>query len=317
VNVIDTPVPRSGECLVRIERSPINPSDLSTMSGNYNSEQKAPLPCQLGFEGSGQVVQSGGGVLAYSLVGKRVAVVSKGGGCTWAQYAIIPATQCVAITPDVSYEEGCAVFVNPLTAVAFIEIAQKRKLRSIVHTADASSLGKMLVRLGRRNNIDVICVVRRPEQVEELKKEGAKYILNSADANFKEQLAKMTADLDCRLGFDAVAGDLTGLLLTGMPPNSEVQVYGGLAGKAVGGLHPLDLVFKGKKVTGFWLTRYLKECKSLPTLILMTRSVVSRLKDDLRMEIAGTYPLEKLPQAIASYKANMSAGKVVMAPQEL
>lgn len=57
---IPIPVPKDGEVLIRVESAPINPSDLSFLKGHYSSNK--PLPCVPGFEGSGVVVASGGGI---------------------------------------------------------------------------------------------------------------------------------------------------------------------------------------------------------------------------------------------------------------
>jgi NADPH:quinone reductase-like Zn-dependent oxidoreductase len=309
VATIETPVPKAGEVLVRMECSPINPSDVSSLQGTYNSAQRESLPAQCGFEGSGTVVQSGGGFMGWLVNGKRCAVISKAGGRMWAQYAIVPAVQAVPLPSNVSFEEGCSVFVNPLTVVAFVELAKKGKYKAILHTAAASALGKMLVRYAHRNGLEVVNVVRRPEQKAALEAIGARHIVDTSDEKWQEKLAAECKATNCMIGFDAVAGDLTGNCLKAMPNNSVLHVYGGLSMQSVSQVRPTDLLFSGKKLHGFWLTAYLKT-RSLLGLKSMIGSVTSRLKDDFLTEFAARYPLDKVAEAVVFYTRNMTAGKV-------
>jgi len=310
---VDRPVPKHGEVLVKVERSPINPSDLSSLRGSYNPEQQGSLPCGAGNEGSGTVVQTGGGFFGWRLLGKRVACVASTPGM-WAEYAVVPAFQCVALPDDISFDEGSSCFVNPLTALAFIEIAQARCARSMLHTGGASQVGKMLIRLCNRYDIELICVVRREEQVAECKRIGAKYIINSSEANWLTQVKDACKTLDCRLAFDAVAGETTGKLLDAMPKLSEIQVYGSLSGQPCRDLGIAPLIFGGKRVSGFWLPRHI-DGKSILKKKAMLNRMVSLLKTDLHTEVAAGYPLAMLSDAIAHYVGDMTGGKICIAPQ--
>jgi NADPH:quinone reductase-like Zn-dependent oxidoreductase len=306
---LPVPVPKPGQVLVRMECSPINPSDLSSLQGTYNSAQREALPAQMGFEGSGTAVQSGGGIGGWFVNGKRVAVISKAGGRMWAEYAIVPAFQCVPLPSNVSFEEGCSVFVNPLTVAAFVEIAKQGKHKAILHTAAASALGKMLVRYAQRNGVEVVNVVRRPEQKEALEAIGARHVVDTSDAKWEAKLAEECKATECTLGFDAVAGELTGNVLKAMPSNAILHVYGGLSMQAVSNVRPTDLLFAGKQLKGFWLTAYLKT-KSLMGQKRMIDNVTARLKDDFKTDIAQRFPLDKISDAVQYYVKNMSAGKV-------
>jgi len=309
---VDRPVPKHGEVLVKVERSPINPSDLAVLRGSYNPEEKTSLPCGAGREGSGTVVQTGGGFFGWRLLGKRVACIASTPGM-WAEYVIVPAFQCVALPDDVSFDEGSSCFVNPLTALAFIDIAQARCAHSMLHTGAASQVGKMLIRLCNRYGIDLICVVRREEQVVECKRLGAKYIINSSEANWLTQVKDACKTLDCRLAFDAVAGETTGKILEVMPKLSEIQVYGSLSGQPCRELGISPLIFGGKRVSGFFLPRHL-EGKSLWKKKAMLNRMVALLKTDLHTEVAAAYPLSMVSDAIANYVSDMSGGKICIAP---
>jgi len=310
---VPMPVPKHGEVLVRMERAPINPSDLSSLQGTYNSSKRAPLPCQCGFEGSGVVVATGGGVLAGKLFGKKVACAARGDGRTWAEYAVFTATNVVELPDDVTFEEGCAVFVNPLTVAAFVEIARAGGHKAILHTAAASALGKMLNKHAKRYGIEVINVVRKPEQKATLEALGAKYVVVTSEESWPEKLAELCKQLDCRIGFDAVGGELVGTLLKAMPPKSTLHVYGGLAQEAIGKIRVTDVLFLGKTLKGFWLTPYLAQ-KSLLGRKRMADRVVRYLKEDFKTEFAAAYPLDKIGDALLAYTSNMNK-KLCIAPQ--
>jgi len=312
VRQIPTPVPARGQVLVRIERSPINPADLMMMQGQYNRFNRPPLPHQMGFEGSGVVVQSGGGMAAKKLLGKRVFLSGQG---LWSQYVSVPVGQCVPLPEDVSFEEGCAMFVNPMTVVAFVELAKEGKHKAILHTAAAGALGKMLIAYARRQGIEVVCVVRRPSQKAELERLGAKYVVDTSQDEkvWQDELTKACEETDCRLGFDAVGGRLTGQVASCMPLQSNVKVYGGLSAQPAGSIDLVDLIFGGKIVDGFWLVPYLKAHSPLHALRMIGK-VMAHVKDEFRFTVAGRHSLDDMGRAVVDYAQNMSEGKILMAP---
>jgi len=312
VQTVATPIPGKGEVLIKVERSPINPSDQSQLRSPYDRANARALPAACGFEGSGTVVQSGGGLFAWLVNGKRVAAAVNAAGM-WSEYVVAYALQCVALPTGVSFEQGSSVFVNPLTVVAFVEIAKAGKHKTVVHTAAASVLGKMLVRYGKRNGIEVIGVVRSQQHKRELLELGAKAVIVTTDEGWQRQLATVCAESKCTLAFDAVAGPQTGKLLDAMPPLSELHVYGALSGEPVGAIAPGDLISAHKRVVGFYLPIYFKG-QSMLHLKTMVDTVVSRLTDDFQTPVQARFPLEQIGQALRTYSENMSGGKVLIAP---
>jgi NADPH:quinone reductase-like Zn-dependent oxidoreductase len=305
-----TPQPGKGEVLVRMAASPINPSDLASLQGLYG-ERKA-LPMVPGIEGCGIVVRTGPGYLARRLLGKRVACAAGEGDGAWAEYMVAPARQCSPLPASVSDEQGAMRIVNPYTAWAHLTIARQARARTIVLTAAASALGQMVNRLARRHDIQVINVVRRDAQAETLRRFGAEHILNSASLDFDRQLQDHCRQLDARLAFDAVAGAMTARLLTAMPSEARVVVYGGLAGEVIS-LNPGDLIFHQRHVEGFYLARWISHQNPL-ALLAMQRQLY-QLGDLTHAAIQLRAPLEDVQHAIATYQADMSAGKVLLMPR--
>lgn len=173
LRVVKRPVPKPGanEVLVKVAASPINPSDLVFLEGLYGF--KKPTPVVPGFEGSGTVIGAGKGLMGKFLMGKRVACVSQDAGDgVWAEYMVTPVSYALPLHASVSLEQGAMSVVNPLMAVALLELAKVKKHRSVVQTAAASTLGQMILRLFNSENISVINIVRREEQVRLLKEQG-------------------------------------------------------------------------------------------------------------------------------------------------
>ncbi len=305
------PMPGQNEVLIKIAASPINPSDLSFIEGLYNIRKPAPvIP---GLEGSGTVVASGGGFMANYLLGKAVACTAsaKDNG-VWAEYMLCGIDSVFPLNKSLSLEQGAMSIVNPLTALALVSIAKNAGHKTIVHTAAASTLGQMLIRLGRNQGIEVINIVRRMEQADFLKEQGAGLILNSSDAHFSTKLREICHAKHARLAFDAVSGTLTGQLLEAMPANSKVTVYGGLAGEAVLA-HPGQLITQNKEIDGFWLSPWLAK-KSMLAKIHFWRKAQKLMISDLRSDVRARYPLEEIKKAVMDYQHHMTGGKVLIVP---
>lgn len=307
------PKPDRNEVLVKVAASPINPSDLAFLEGLYGFRK--PTPVIPGFEGSGTVVAVGGGIIGRYLQGKRVACVSqeKGDG-VWAEYMVAAADYALPLDETVSLEQGAMSVINPLTAIAFLEIAKKGGHKAIVVTAAASALGQMVNRFARSEGIQVINVVRRDEQVALLKEQGATIILNSSEANFQQELRDVCHEHHCRLAFDAVAGSLTLQLIEAMPRHSTVTMYGALSHEPAQA-NPAQLIFEDKVVDGFWLTAWLAR-KSLVQSLMLWRRAQKHLPGMLNSEIRAQYPLQDVKEAIQDYRSSMTGGKVLLRPHK-
>jgi NADPH:quinone reductase-like Zn-dependent oxidoreductase len=305
------PRPNRGEVLVRVAAAPINPSDLIFVQGLYGIRK--PLPVVPGLEGSGTVVATGRGLLALRLRGKRVAFApSEKRDGTWAEYAIAPALTCLPLPADVDDEQGAMALVNPLCAWGLMERARHTHARAVVSTASASQVGRMLVRLGRRFGIRVICVVRREEQVGALKALGATDVLNSADTAFDTQLRELCARFDARLAFEAVGGTMTERLLAALPRGSRILLYGGLSMQPIR-IQAQQPIFEQKIVEGFWIPTWIASKNPLQ-LLLVQRNVLALLGSELHSDVRERVALEDARKALAAYALEMTGGKMLLVP---
>ena len=265
---VETPRPGADEVIVRIDASPINPSDQGLLFGgadmatakvsgtvdnpvvtaSISSAVMAAMAGRVGQslpagnEGAGLVVEAGSSAEAQALLGKTVAIL---GGAMYAQYRVMKAAQCLILPPGTTAAEGASCFVNPLTAIGMVETMKLEGHKALVHTAAASNLGQMLVKLCAKDNIALVNIVRKQDQVDLLRSIGAKYVCNSSSPTFMEDMVEAFVATGATLGFDATGGGrLAGQVLAAMElaltrtatefsrygstTHKQVYIYGGL-----------------------------------------------------------------------------------------
>ena len=177
VRDVPMPEPGPGEVRVRMIASPINPSDLLVVRGRYGV--LPPLPATPGFEGVGVVDKVGPGLLGWLVQGKRVAVINAKGG-NWAEYAVIPARQARPVPDDIPDEQVASFFVNPATVLAMVRhVLAVPRGEWLLQSAAGSTLGRMIIKLGRHDGFKTVNVVRRREAIDELKALGGDVVIAS------------------------------------------------------------------------------------------------------------------------------------------
>jgi len=259
-------------------------------------------------------VESGGGFAAWMLKGKRVGFTKlqkpKIGG-SWGEYIVTDAMQCVALGNDVTFEQGACSFVNPLTAIGFLDKAQEYGAKAVIQTAAASQLGRMVIKLFKEAGISVINVVRKQEQVDLLKNEhGAEYVLNSSEENFDKDLYELSTKLSATVAFECVAGDMVGRVLQVLGRGGVLIQYGELSGQKMGGVNPVVMIFKHQRIEAFLLNNWLAT-KSLWTkwsAVNKTQTLVGGVT------VQKSFGLHEVKEAIEFYQANMTNGKIFLKP---
>ena len=237
---VPVPVPGANEVLVRVEASPINPSDLGLLVASADMATAtvagtperpvvtAPLgggslgalsarldqSLPVGNEGAGTVVAAGTSEAAQALIGKTVAIA---GGGMYTQYRAVDASACLVLPEGATARDGASSFVNPMTALGMTETMRREGHSGLVHTAAASNLGQMLVKLCQKDGIPLVNIVRKPEQEELLRSLGATHVLNSTSSSFSTDLVEALKATSATLAFDATGGGtLASQILNGM-----------------------------------------------------------------------------------------------------
>lgn len=307
---VAVPRPGPGEVLVKMAASPINPSDLGLLK---EKKLKGTYPFTPGLEGSGTVMDSGGGLLGTIRKGKRVACSpNPEGDGTWAEYMKTSVMRTVPLPRSVSMEHGAMMLVNPMTAMAFLHLAKEGKHRAIVNNAAASSLGKMLIRLCGEKGIPLINIVRKNEHVTQLRKLGASFVLNSSESSFETELKQLALELDASLFLDAIGGEHCAKLLHAAPPASTLIIYARLSGEFLQ-TDPGDLIRSDKKIRGFQLGNWLNT-KGILFKLKFVSQVKKQLASQLTSHVNREYPISKVEEALSYYKEHMSEGKIILKP---
>lgn len=252
---IDMPQPSADEVVIRIEATPLNPSDLGVLfsvanmktaaqSGtDQNPVITADVPAKfmpavstrvgkdtpVGNEGAGTVVAAGSSPHAQALMGKTVAVI---GGGTYRQYLCANVKSCLPLKEGTTAKEAASSFVNPLTSLAMVETMRAEGHKAIIHAAAASNLGQMLNRICIADGIDLINIVRKEEQETLLRDMGAKYVVNSSSETFLADLTAAIIETGATISFDPIGGgqltsDILNCMETAAARNmTEYSVYG-------------------------------------------------------------------------------------------
>jgi NADPH:quinone reductase-like Zn-dependent oxidoreductase len=248
---VPIPEPAADEILVRVEASPINPSDLGLLVGaadmttaKASGTTEAPVitakvpdaamramagrldeSMPVGNEGAGVVIKAGSSEAAQALKGRTVAMI---GGAMYAQYRCLKAKDVLPLPEGITPAEGASCFVNPLTSLGMVETMRREGHKALVHTAAASNLGQMLNKICLKDGIGLVNIVRNAEQEDILRKLGAKHVVDSSKPTFMDDLTNALVETGATLAFDAIGGGkLAGQILSCMEAaaNKTAKVY--------------------------------------------------------------------------------------------
>lgn len=306
---IAVPAPKTGEVLVKIGYASVNPSDIAFVQGSYGQPRVAGQAA--GFEAMGEVVAAGGGFMAKRLVGKRIAFVARKGG-VWAEYALADAASAIPLDDGVRDEDGAAMIVNPLTAVALFDRVRQSSSKSFVMSAGASQLCKLIIGLAADAGYSAIPIVRRESQMATLQGLGAASVLNSAAADFDTQMRALFKARKPEVFLDAVTGTLAAAVFDAMGTKARWVIYGRLDSGATPISEPGQLIFQEKQIEGFWLVSWLRDA-SLITKWRASRKVQRRFvsgawRTDVAAKLSLSDALAQLPDRLAG--ANQ--GKILL-----
>jgi len=347
---VSTPAPAADEVVLRVEATPINPSDLVMLLGpadmatlRSSGTPERPVttatvpqsrlafvaarldqPMLVGNEGAGIVIDAGSE--ARGLIGRAVA--ARGAGM-YAQYRVVKLSDCLVLPEGTPPRAGAAAFVNPLTALGMVETMRREGHTALVHTAAASNLGQMLNRLCQKEGIALVNIVRSSDQAALLRKLGAKYVLDSTTAGFVSDLTDAVAESGATLGFDAIGGGpMAATILAcmekalsrkataynryGSPVHKQVYIYGGLD------MRPTELPrnFGMAWGVGGWLMPwYLQKIGPRDT-----QRLHERVAAELTTTFASSYTAEVslsealAPPVIAAYNKRATGEKYLITP---
>ncbi len=346
--------PGPEQVVVKIEATPINPSDLGLLIGPADmgqatasgsgadivvkgkvSEQALPFlaarldqSMTVGNEGAGTVVKAGVSEAAQALLGKTVSMV---GGSMYAQYRLIKAVECQVLPEGTTAAEGASWFVNPLTALGMTETMKRENHKALVHTAAASNLGQMLNKICLKDGIGLVNIVRSAEQARLLRGIGAKHVVDSSLPSFMDDLVQALVETGATIAFDAIGGGrLAGQILTAMElaiqkSAKEYSRYGSNVHKQVyvyGSLNtgPMEITrnFGTAWGVGGWLLTPFLQKIGRPEQLRLRQRVVSELKTTFASHYTKTVSLPEALQLdnLRTYSKRATGEKYLINPNK-
>ena len=348
------PEPGPEQVVVKVEATPINPSDLGLLLGPADMSTAkssgsgdgvvvtakvpaASLPflaarldqaMPVGNEGAGTVIKAGSSEAAQALMGKTVSMV---GGAMYTQYRLLKASDCQPLPAGTTAAEGASWFVNPLTALGMTETMKREGHKALVHTAAASNLGQMLNKICNEDGIGLVNIVRSPEQAKLLAGIGAKHIVDSSQPTFLDDLTQALVETGATIAFDAIGGGkLASQILTAMEiainktakeysrygssVHKQVYLYGSLAAGPVELSRNYGMMWG---VGGWLLTPFLQKI-GRPEQIKLRQRVVNSLKTTFASHYTRVVSLpEVLDLAnIAAYGKRATGEKFLINPNK-
>ncbi len=304
------------DVIVRVDAAPVNPTDLflllsmadlsrASVSGGAlvapvppavlkTFDKRIDQPLTVGSEGAGTVIAAGSSEAAQALLGK---VVATNGGM-FATHRKMPVGGVRALPPGKTAEDGASSFVNPMTALSFVETMRAEGHTAIVHTAAASNLGQMLVKICVADGVPLVNIVRRPEHVALLEDIGAQHVVDSSSSTFAQDLVDAVAATKATLAFDAIGGGMLGSQILdamervasrsmttfshyGSSTLKQLYVYGGLDRSPTQLVRTFGLTWS---VSGYLVTNALR--KLGPDVM---RRMIGRVMSELTTTFASHY----------------------------
>ena len=351
---IPTPEPADDEVVVRVEATPINPSDLglligpadmSTAKASGTKDQPvitAKMPeavmkamgarldqsLPVGNEGAGVVVKAGSSDAAKALMGKTVSII---GGAMYSQYRCMKVRDVMELPAGTTAADGASWFVNPLTALGMTETMRRENHKALVHTAAASNLGQMLNKICIKDGIGLVNIVRSKEQADILHKIGAKHVVDSTAATFLDDLTNALVETGATIAFDAIGGGkLAGQILTcmeiaanktakeysryGSSVFKQVYIYGSLDTRPTELSRAFGLTWS---VSGWLLTPFLQKIGPADIMKLRQR-VAAELKTTFASHYTQVVSLQEALQLsnIAVYNKRSTGEKFLINPSK-
>ncbi len=313
LKIIDIELPPCGDndLIIKTHATPINPSDIAFIQGEYNVVKT--LPATPGFEASGTVIDTGKNSAHF--IGKNVSCfVQDDRSGTWSEFVIANKNDIIVLNDDMDLKQAACFTVNPFTAYGMFEIALMRESKAIIQNASGGQVASFIRMMASENNIKVIDIVRKKENAINLIKNGAEYVLVETDENFTDELSKLVLQLNATVAFDAVGGSLSGIIYNALPNDSELVVYGGLSGKPITNIDVMEVIFKNKIISGFNLMDWKAELDDGDfeeiSDILQQKFISGKYSTTIRE----SYSLENIVVGLRSYISDMSIGKILIVP---
>ncbi len=300
------PQPAAGEVLIKVLASPVNPSDISFVNGQYGLHPS--FPSGAGFEGVGVVEAVGEGVRLP--VGSRVSFNTVG---TWSEYALVHQHSAMPVPDAIPDDMAAQLFVNPFTAYAMVEESGVEAGEWMLITACGSAYGKLVIQLCKKKGIKTIGTVRRDDLNEELKELGLDEVVNTETEKLPQRVHQITGGRGVKCVLDSVGGHTTEEAMRCVAQGGKMLVFGLLSRQ----LPKMDIglmIFKGITIKGFWLSELMRTASPQSRAELAQHVIGWLASGEVELPVEATYSLDDIAKAVDHAEAHGRWGKVLLKP---
>lgn len=302
----DTPALQDNEVLLELQASPINPSDVLTLTGLYG--MLPPLPAIGGNEGVGKVTQVGAAVEGFT-VGQSV-LLPVGIG-TWCTHIVAPAKKLIPLPPGADPQQLSMLSINPPTAYLLLsEFADLAEGDWVIQNAANSAVGNYLIQLAKIKGFKTINVVRRESLIESLMAQGADLVLVDGE-DLVKRVRKATEKADIKLAIDAVGGAAANRVADCLAPKGTLVNYGMMSGENAQ-ISSANLIFKDIQVKGFWLAHWFQNAAKEEQQALYTQLAGLIATGKLSAPIDKVFKVADIKEAVAYAAQGERNGKVLV-----
>lgn len=305
LSLTDVPKPEPGpdEALIKVLASPINPSDILFIKGDYRL--KPDLPQTAGLEGAGIIETTGKNVTipAGTLVTFKTSNA-------WAEYAVSPKSLVIPLPNDFSVEKAAQFYINSTTAWGLLYESKAKAGEWLLLTAGNSAVSKITIQLAKRQNIKVIGVVRNMKQAEDLKQLGADSVLNQYEDEFLDQIDEITSGEGVQAALDAVGGKTGTKVLQSMAPEGRIIIYG-LLSEEPAQFYNSTVIYKNLFIKGFGIRGYLQSLGEEQKGKMISGLIEAMAEHDFQLPVEKAFPLDQFREALAANKQSNREGKII------
>jgi len=303
---LELPPPAAGQALVAMLASPINPSNLLTLTGEY--AVLPPLPAIGGSEGVGRIASLGEGVTGLS-VGQLV-LLPRGSG-TWVTHQLAEASALVPLPEAADPLQLAMLTVNPPTASLMLsEFVPLDQGDWVIQNVANSGVGGYLMQLARRRGLRTVNVVRRESAVAATKAQGGDVVLVDGE-DLVQRVSEVTGGARIRLGIDAVGGSATDRLAQCLSEGGTLVNYGMMGGEPCR-VAPSSFIFRDITLRGFWLVKWIREASRDAQRALYGELAQLVASGVLHARVHATYPVQRIQEAVAAANVGERDGKILV-----
>lgn len=210
---------KGDEVLIEVEAFGLNYADVMARNGLYRDAP--PLPCVLGYEVVGKVLEC---KIDPALEGKRVAAFTRFGG--YAKHAIT-GRDAVVVIDDMETNAALSLCTQGVTAYYMCNfLGMVRKGEKVLIHAAAGGVGTILIQLCKLNGAEVIAKVGGKHKIDLVKRLGADHVINYKKENYAKRTAELLQHGKLDLSFNPVGGSTFKKDFKLIGPGGRLMLFG-------------------------------------------------------------------------------------------